>query len=143
MSTRTNVVILKENHKPVQLYHHHDGYPTGVGKELQEYIADILKEDKEILSTPDNLAKYLSHPERDDEYELEGRINLHFDIEYLYVISLDEETITCYRVRMWSTQHSDEELIAGDVEDKECHKVYVASFDDGWDDILIIDEDEF
>lgn len=37
MSTRCNIII-KDGAERIYLYHHHDGYPMGVGTELQDYL---------------------------------------------------------------------------------------------------------
>lgn len=101
MSTRANVVIKKKGHKSVILYHHSDGYPEGVGKGLSFYFDEIYaREDKEeIISTPENLAKFLTDKRHDDEYEYAPC--LHGDIEYLYIIDLSIPSVTCYDAWDW------------------------------------------
>lgn len=106
MSTRCNVIIKNydESGEPIQyqLYHHHDGYPEGVGADLMEYIKEIqANEDKgvQILSSCEKLAEYLCDPLRHDEYENEGtNIRLHFDIEYLYIIDLSTQVLECFEI---------------------------------------------
>lgn len=116
MSTRANVVIKKTaengNVSYAQLYHHHDGYCSGVGKDLSEYMAEIDvmpdEEKKKVLKNPVSLAKWLSHDDRNDEYEYEGTsVNLHGDIEYLYVIDLTDKSITCYSTWDWDGEIDD------------------------------------
>lgn len=135
MSTRCNVIIKDENTK-VQLYHHHDGYPEGVGQNLTEYMEEIKKlpqnESSKILSTPLSLAKWLCDEDREDEYELEREVYLHGDIEYLYVIDLGEGTIVCYEVRIHENV-SDEDYIDGNVENPNYEKfIYRVNLAELW-----------
>ena len=132
MSTRANVVIKKttENGKVsyAQLYHHHDGYCSGVGKHLSEYMGEIGvmpdEEFKKVMKNPVSLAKWLSHSDRDDEYEYEGtNVNLHGDIEYLYVIDLTNKTITCYSICNWGNGIDDLAKVNGEV--KQCEDYFI------------------
>ena len=132
MSTRANVVIKKtaENGKVsyAQLYHHHDGYCSGVGKDLSEYMAEIDvmpdEEKKKVLKDPVSLAKWLSHDDRHDEYEYEGTsVNLHGDIEYLYVIDLANKTITCYSTWDWDGKIDDLAKVNGEA--KQCDDFFM------------------
>ena len=110
MSTRSNIIIYKDwnsvedfnSDNVCQLYHHYDGYPEGVGADLNAYISDILKSSNaDILNSPSELANYLCSIE-DDTYENEGHeIFLHGDIEYLYVIDLSNKTLSCYAFHTW------------------------------------------
>lgn len=107
MSTRCIVRIAK-NGREVTLYHHHDGYPEGVGKDLMERFGKILQKEKiEIekgfqswLGVCD-IANQLIKDSM-DSYEL--TIGNHTDREYEYFISLDEMKIYCFRVDVdWVT----------------------------------------
>ena len=42
MSTRAHIRI-KDGDEQIMLYHHHDGYPDGVGRDLKEFLADKCK----------------------------------------------------------------------------------------------------
>lgn len=92
MSTRCNVVITKKGKKDVILYHHHDGYPDGVGADLEKYLAN------KSFKTPSSCGNFLVGIE-DDEYE--KTVCLHGDIEYLYTIDLDANTIKCQEADNW------------------------------------------
>ena len=124
MSTRCNVII-KNATERVQMYHHHDGYPDGVGQDLEEYFKELEKE--EVAHTPAAIADYLCADERQDEYEREAETtHLHGDIEYLYVIDLDDDTINCRKVWLWDIEASDDDVIAGAIDGtKECQVEYV------------------
>lgn len=101
MSTRCNVIIKERSGKLFQLYHHHDGYPEGVGIGLEEYIEQM---DNECLVDGKKFSDFLCDPERDDEYEYEGtNICPHGDIEYLYIVDLQKREITCFRVKLFTS----------------------------------------
>lgn len=126
MSTRANIVIKKGNDFQ-QMYHHHDGYPSGVGIELQEFTQEILRDEKkdELLQSPLSLAQALA--KMDNSYELEDTLNLHSDIEYLYVIDMDMEVVYCYSVENWD-YNSDMYMIYGIAPRKYQVKVYSLEF---------------
>ena len=64
----------------MNLYHHHDGYPTGVGQELERAL------DGKCFGSAMECARYLID-EVSSEYELSPE-GIHGDIEYLYSINL-------------------------------------------------------
>ena len=101
MSTRCNVIVKENDGKFFQLYHHHDGYPEGVGADLEEYIEQM---DDECLVDGKKFVDFLCDPKRDDEYEYEG-INVcpHSDIEYLYIIDLQKREISCFHVKLFTS----------------------------------------
>ena len=75
MSTRTTIK-LKEKQNEINLYHHHDGYPEGVGADLK----DRLNNDKkywDMYSFTNLLIK-----DNNDEYELTN--GQHGDEAYAY-----------------------------------------------------------
>lgn len=132
MSTRANVVIKKSDDNGAvnyaQLYHHHDGYCSGLGNDLSEYMAEIEtmpdEEKKNILKTPVSLAEWFADDKRFDEFEYEGTdVNLHGDIEYLYVIDLTTETITCYSI--WDLDGDIKDLDKVNGEAKQCDKYFM------------------
>lgn len=88
MSTRCNIVLKtgRRFFKDIYLYHHHDGYPEGVGADLVERLKDHFT-GLRVEDIANKLVKDL-----DDEYEI--TTCLHGDIEYLYVI--DEEDKSLY-----------------------------------------------
>lgn len=90
MSTRATI-RLKEKDNVVNLYHHHDGYPKGVGAVLK----DRLNNDNsywDMYSFATNLIKDRKY----DEYEL--TFGQHGDEEYAYLVDFDTKTITCYDI---------------------------------------------
>ena len=130
MSTRANIVIVNEKEEPVILYHHHDGYPSGVGQGLTDYAEELLNSpDKDkIIATPKSLGDWLVSPERDDEYEYID--SLHGDIEYLYVINLANDTVNCYDAWCWDVAGSENDAINGQLTN-----VYSAGLWDAWSEV--------
>lgn len=107
MSTRSNIVIKKTVNNEIithQFYHHFDGYPEGVGFEL-------LNKLNEVSDIEDDIEMYKAIMDIDDSYEAEGQLNLHGDIEYLYVIDLDDRKLKCYSI--WVGAYNDMEYVLG------------------------------
>lgn len=101
MSTRCNIIIKDHSDERVVLYHHHDGYPEGVGHDLRGFL------DKKFsgywFPWTFGLANSLVKNRCglfDDEYEITSCI--HSDIEFLYVINLKARSLRCYRVEFGS-----------------------------------------
>ena len=89
MSTRCNILIRGYKHT-FTLYHHHDGYPEGVGADLKRRMAGTS-------FRADGFANLLVK-DQEDEYEIAA--SLSNDIEYLYTVDLDYNTqrLRCYKV---------------------------------------------
>lgn len=88
MSTRCNIIIKSETDYPdIILYHHHDGYPQGVGYDLYCRLNSITGT-WYATDIANNLVK-----EADDEYEI--TCDIHGDIEYLYTIDCKNEILRC------------------------------------------------
>lgn len=101
MSTRCNVIVKENDGKFFQLYHHHDGYPEGVGVDLEEYIKQM---DDDCLVDGKKFVDFLCDPKHDDEYEYEGtNVCPHSDIEYLYIIDLQKREISCFHVKLFTS----------------------------------------
>lgn len=81
MSTRCNVVI-KDNDATKYVYHHCDGYLSGVGSELKEFLRDQYKP---FNFTAEELRVQLN--KWDQSYEIDDS-GIHGDIEYLYTIEI-------------------------------------------------------
>lgn len=122
MSTRANIVIKNKSNdgksltsvKYVQVYHHCDGYPKGVGEEIRELLHKRFVEEQNKDISVDSLYKMLIETNTDEmcpEYRLDTatndiwKVRLHGDIEYLYVIDIDEESVFCYHQNIgWSSE---------------------------------------
>ena len=92
MSTRCQVFV-KDNSKKkttALLYHHWDGYPEGVGKELKK----VFKEYRKIVNGSD-VRWFLDFLPR----AYEDADCIHGDLEYLYVVDLCSGEISYRKVR--------------------------------------------
>ena len=106
MSTRCLVKIVEQD-KEIQLYHHHDGYISGVGYDL---IKRFLNEETLKLEIPNDIYIVANKLIKDLEDEYNVTVYKHSDIEYLYVIDCDNNTITGYDVNNWG-----EEMVTNEV----------------------------
>ena len=113
MSTRACIKIRQQIRQDcigvIHLYHHHDGYPDGIGAELKRYLSthnDYAGEGEEVLWEADSIAHDLLHGvikrKDNDTWELESdmeysvTIGEHGDERYGYLIDCDKRTIKCY-----------------------------------------------
>ena len=112
MSTRA-AIIIKDSKSKYNVYHHCDGYPEVVGKELERVYRncdpiDATEAKKRLL-------------EYDNEYEDTDYI--HSDEEYIYVVDTDERKIECYSVTGKYFMNASENVI------EETEPLYVQLFD--------------
>jgi len=92
MSTRANILITDAQGNESILYHHHDGYPEGVGRELQRILRHITDE----IEAPESLVSFITL--QDPNYEpTEG---IHGDIDYLYTINTSTHELY-YEKAVW------------------------------------------
>lgn len=82
MSTRCNIVV-KNKDKETFIYHHHDGYPEGVGADLEDLLSRCER---------DNDFENLVNKVLDIDGGYELTTGIHGDIEYLYTITLDNDS---------------------------------------------------
>ena len=106
MSTRSEIIIkenlIYDNKKykfEIKLYHHHDGYPEGVGRFL---IEEVLPQLQKSNPSCEEIANFLIKHPKDDEFEV--TIRNHVDIEYRYVIDISKKEIKCYEGRYHLTK---------------------------------------
>lgn len=99
MSTRCIIVIRdywmnksEKIEKEITLYHHYDGYPSGVGKFLMDVIYPSLISTNNIdgIIVANKLLK------NKDDTGFEVTWYTHSDIEYKYVIDVPAKSIYCY-----------------------------------------------
>lgn len=117
MSTRCQIRI-KDQWAQVDLYHHHDGYPEGVGADLKEYIGklpngayshwSISRISNELLKGALKIEHFDGRITPDMGYEL--ALGFHSDIEYAYLIDCEKRTLECYVVDWKSDYNSIEEV---------------------------------
>ena len=117
MSTRCNIII-KDRDSRIYLYHHHDGYPEGVGAELRAYLERNWNEAWRNYWPGSHIANelvkgHILYPfddeKDDDEYQV--TYGLHGDIEYCYVINCQARTIRCYEITWEDDIHQDFQII--------------------------------
>lgn len=88
MSTRANIV-LQEKGSALWLYHHCDGYPSYLGWKLMQ----IMEKHKKDYSDIFDIANEMFKDKEDDGFEItKGQ---HGDIEYLYLIDIQDKKISC------------------------------------------------
>lgn len=88
MSTRCQIKITYLD-KEVMLYHHHDGYPAGVGYDL------VQRQKKLNTWNGDTIINTLVK-DKNDEYEVACVV--HTDLDYWYEIDCNKRTIRCWKV---------------------------------------------
>ena len=93
MATRCNVRIYQSedsNTPDFILYHHNDGYPNGVGVDIEKFI----RENFPHVLYSDYLANALLKWDEDDGYKITNE--MAGDIYYFYDVFCDERLIRCY-----------------------------------------------
>lgn len=91
MSTRAHIRII-EGEGQILLYHHSDGYPSGVGSELKEYLSKF-----KYGWYAETIARGLvTMIDKWKQFPYEPAICLHGDEEYVYVIDCDSKKLSCY-----------------------------------------------
>jgi hypothetical protein len=94
MSTRCNIIVRRSDENFTVIYHHFDGYPDGVGKELPKILSDFEITEE---TTPIILSQYIQSIDREYEHEPYAQ-NVHGDIEYVYIIDLNKSILKCYSI---------------------------------------------
>ena len=102
MSTRCHLEV-KENGSSTYIYHHHDGYPSGVGSDVKKALKEVRFFDKEKELTKQQVIETIC--EIDGGYEIDN--GFHGDEEYYYVIDCENRTLKCYGVP-WDLEDTDE-----------------------------------
>ena len=90
MSTRANIV-LQEKGYTLWLYHHCDGYPSYLGRKLMQIMENHKKDYSDIFDIANEMIK----DKEDNGFEITN--GQHGDIEYLYLIDIQDKEITCFR----------------------------------------------
>lgn len=105
MSTRANIV-LEQMGDHIWIYHHSDGYPSYLGDFLMRFMATKHRADYSDIY---DIANELFKNKDDDGFKLTHR--RHGDIEYLYIINIENKTIKCFSTG-FATEYEDKQLIA-------------------------------
>lgn len=90
MATRAHIRVFDDGNC-IQLYHHFDGYPDGIGKDLKSVLNKIC--DDPEYGCRDLIQNKLGL--NDSGYA--PALCLHGDEDYVYVINCQDKTIKCYR----------------------------------------------
>lgn len=93
MSTRSHIEVRQGKNKNY-VYHHCDGYPSGVGMELKETLEKNNFFDKDKQFSIGETTCIIC--DIDSQYELDE--GFHGDEEYYYVVDCDKRTLTCYEI---------------------------------------------
>lgn len=95
MSTRASIIIKNEKtNEVINLYHHCDGYPDGVGCELAEFFSKYYNNENWYWNVSE-IANELVKSETLDGYEIATAP--HQDIEFLYLIDCEAQSLKCYK----------------------------------------------
>lgn len=91
MSTRANIFIRNDydDNEKVVIYHHYDGYPEGVGKDLTCILQKFSKE-KHVNVSKEELANFICNSDSN------FRITTPFetaDVEYIFEINLVRHSV--------------------------------------------------
>lgn len=106
MSTRCQIRIVRYGY-PLNLYHHCDGYFSGVGAELQQLLQKYIG-DRESLDSWDERA-FVREVLDDKRYEI--TFERHADIEYFYLIDFDRHEFLAFStdaVEPWARTDDDD-----------------------------------
>ena len=95
MSTRATILIKESREDNIHIYHHHDGYPEGVGSDLKRYL-NTLTSEWHASQIADDLINNNANLD-DNEYELTSC--QHGDEAYGYLIDCDNKTLKCYKLK--------------------------------------------
>lgn len=106
MSTRATIKIVKNDCNSETLYHHYDGYPEGVGNELDMFLKKIYSNNEKV-DTPTQLAQLIN--EYDNSYQLNE--TQHGDEEFAYLINMPDYTITCYALDFDEFDWKDDKIV--------------------------------
>lgn len=96
MSTRANILLLETGNR-LWIYHHCDGYPSYLGDALMK-IMQKHKEHKWLDIY--ELANEMIKNKEDDGFEITN--DRHCDIEYIYIINVEEQSIECRKTSFGS-----------------------------------------
>lgn len=116
MSTRAQIRI-KDEYGSFELYHHHDGYPEGVGRDLKNYCDELPTGQWSHWSTrriANDLVKgklkdpYCGIAGEDMGYEITN--GFHADIEYAYLIDCEKKELKCFYVDFQTDYRSLDEI---------------------------------
>lgn len=105
MSTRCQIRVIKNGY-PLNYYHHFDGYLSGVGRELRDWLLEIGVESGKRSEDVDMLVAKMS---ADNQYE--PTFGRHTDINFFYLLDFDNGIFKAYELYgcdPWADEDSDD-----------------------------------
>lgn len=93
MSTRANILVIDKFGRKYNIYHHHDGYLSGVGLDLYRRLRELKN-----ISAEGFVNRLVKDP--DDEYDI--TFGVHGDEEFFYEIDYLNHTLTAARAMTYS-----------------------------------------
>jgi hypothetical protein len=109
MSTRANIII-KDKYSTLFFYRHSDGYPECTGEDLKEFVKgyDRKTGPGHMRSNVSQSAGWLIVRGYEEYLQFKGEPGmgwkvgayeptegLHWDVEYIYIINLEEQKLEC------------------------------------------------
>jgi len=106
MSTRCQIEVTYQARR-VLLYHHHDGYPQGVG-------ADLIQRQQKLHTWNGNILvnELLNNKEQDDGYSIAFQV--HTDLDYWYEVDCNLKTIRCWKVHGYALLSDQAQVVKND-----------------------------
>ncbi len=112
MSTRANIII-KDKHSKLYFYRHSDGYPEVTMESLKGFCGMYHNQLRNNVSQSSGWLILLGAVEYGFKGEIQNNdkfsgwkvgayeptTGIHGDIEYLYVIDLEKESLSCYQIK--------------------------------------------
>lgn len=101
MSTRCNIAVRYDGWNNsgtvyTYIYHHCDGYPSGVGSDLKAFLAKHWPNDWQWREYPEMIIDDIMKGKVGGDLDYRFSPGLHGDIDYLYVIDTQVHTFKCY-----------------------------------------------
>lgn len=107
MSTRANIII-KDKYSTLFFYRHSDGYPECTGEDLKEFVKGYDQKTGHMRLNVSQSAGWLIIRGHEEYRQYEGAPGmgwkvgayepttaLHCDVEYIYIIDLEEQKLEC------------------------------------------------
>lgn len=77
--------VMEDFEQQLNFYHHHDGYPRYMEEDIKKALLDVSDFNIDTLKR--------RFPEYDSEYELEPLTTRHGDIEYVWHLFVDDDSV--------------------------------------------------
>ena len=105
----------KLTEREIVLYHHSDGYPSGVGSDLKKYIDEVVSKRQYGWHAEEIATELVRGAIKDDDGEsdmgYECAICQHGDCQYGYEIDCDAKTLKCYELDWDELEWKEENVV--------------------------------